>query len=67
MPLVELWKLTPLCSAVASLLFCSQVSYDVNFVSWQVIAKARVPIVKFVERISGIPFDIRLYFVFSYS
>jgi DNA polymerase sigma len=42
----------------------SQAGYDVNFVSWQVIAKARVPIVKFVERISEIPFDIRLYFVF---
>ena len=30
----------------------------------QVIAKARVPIVKFVERKSGIAFDIRCSFVF---
>jgi DNA polymerase sigma len=30
------------------------------FLSWQVIAKARVPIVKFVERKSEIAFDIRL-------
>jgi hypothetical protein len=35
------------------------------FLLWKVIAKARVPIVKFVERNSGIAFDIRLNFVSS--
>ena len=43
-----------------------RVAYFVDgliFLSWQVIAKARVPIVKFLERNSGIAFDIRLNFL----
>jgi DNA polymerase sigma len=38
---------------------------DHFFLLWKVIAKARVPIVKFVERNSEIAFDIRLNFVSS--
>jgi DNA polymerase sigma len=38
---------------------------DHFFLLWKIIAKPRVPIVKFVERNSEIAFDIRLNFVSS--
>lgn len=61
MPLSGTLNITALSTISYWVAYCQ---WTTVFVLWQVIAKARVPIVKFVERKSGIAFDIRCSFVF---
>lgn len=42
---------------------CVYLCKRLSFHDYQVIAKARVPIIKFVEKRSGISFDIRSFFL----